>query len=225
MVEASGQRHAPVQAAALACWLPSLPPAAPGPPGRALTLPQAEANLAYLLENRIARLAVAAELLSEFAIDLRDGLDAPDPKPWLQRLGDWTAVEWPSVRVENLTSLETWLNSRREGREIVFSLIMDIAIVLAEMVLRRRDDYRWALDVDPKNGADGMLSWRRPVVLRPADDVAPTIQFDFEDVAYTAYVQCGGPGYNVLHDFGRGVLDAISGAQEAFWREKAARRG
>jgi hypothetical protein len=92
------------------------------------------------------------------------------------------------------------------------------------MVLCRRDDYRWALDLDPTSADDDMVSWRRPIVLRPADGVVPAIRFDFEDMARSAYVQCGKPGYNVRRDFGRGVSDAISGAHESWWREQAAAR-
>jgi hypothetical protein len=152
------------------------------------------------------------------------GLAASDPLPYIKALGQWTAQEWPSIRDEALLPIEAWLNSRREGREIVFSLIMDIAIVLAEIVLRRRDDYHWALDLDPQNGVDGMVSWRRPVILRPPDAIVPAIQFDFEDAVRTAYVQCGKPGYNLRGEFGRGVPEAISGAHETWWRQQAATR-
>jgi hypothetical protein len=199
----------------------------PGP-GSALTLPQAEANLAYLRDNKSARLAIVGGVLSQFALNLDEGLAAADPQPYLKALGQWTARDWPALRDTSLLTIDTWLNSRREGPEIVFSLIMDIAIVLAEIVLRRRNDYRWALDLDPQNapqgGKDGMLSWQRPVVLRPADGIVPVIQFDFEDAVRTAYIQCGKPGYNLRGEFGRGVLDAISGAHETWWRQQAAAR-
>jgi hypothetical protein len=53
-------------------------------------------------------------------------------------------------------------------------MVMDVAIALAEMVLARRRDYRWALDLDPQNAADEMVSWRpggaaRGRWRRPAD--------------------------------------------------------
>jgi hypothetical protein len=82
------------------------------------------------------------------------------------------------------STIDLWLWSTRDGPEIVYSMLTDIAIVLAEMVLLRRPDYHWALDLDPEN--EEMATWRRPVVMRPADAVVPVILYDFEFETRTA---------------------------------------
>lgn len=196
--------------------------------GWSLTLPQAETNLAYLLDHKAERLGIVGDLLARFDLDLGAGLVAPNPKPFLDAVWRWTAQEWPSIYDPALATIGDWLNSPREGAHIVFSLVMDVAIALGEMVLVRRPDYGWALDLDPENRGDteddSMLTWQRPVVMRPADEIVPAILLDSESAARSAYIYCSKPAYGVEIDLGRGVLDAISGAHERFWREEAARR-
>jgi hypothetical protein len=90
--------------------------------------------------------------------------------------------------------------------------------LLGELVLPRRSDYHWPLGLDRQNAAQ-MVSWQRPVLLLPADNVVPVIFFDFEDTTRTSYVCCTSTPYRMLNDLGREVLDAISGAHELAWRE------
>jgi hypothetical protein len=159
-------------------------------------------------------------LLTQFDLDVSAGLTADDPRPFLDGLWRWSCAEWPTVHDAAFLPIDVWLNSSREGPEIIFSMLMDVGILLGELVLARRADYHWALDLDQQNAADDMVSWQRPVVLRPADDVVPVIFFDFEDTARTSYVRCTSTPYRILNDLGREVLDAISGAHEVAWREQ-----
>ena len=197
--------------------------------GRSLTIEQAGANLEHLLAHKAERLAAVRTLLAGSAIDLDAGLRAADPKPFLDALWQWTADEWPAIYDPALASPARYFDSRRDGADIAFSLVQDVALVLGEMVLVRRDDYGWALDLDPENrGAtegDGMRSWQRPVLLRPADAIVPMILFDMEDVVRTAYISCAKPGYRFERGLVQAVLDALSGAHERFWRDEAARTG
>jgi hypothetical protein len=48
-------------------------------------------------------------------------------------------------------------------------MLMDVRILPAELVLMRRSDYHWALDLDQYNAAE-TVSWQRPILLRPADN-------------------------------------------------------
>jgi hypothetical protein len=192
--------------------IPYPAPGFPGP-GHRLTLAEAEANLAFLLANKARRLDIAAGLLRQFGLDLCAGLKG-DPEPFLDGLWRWSVDEWPAVYDPTIySSIERWLRSTRDGPEIVYSMLTDIAIVLAEMILVRRTDYHWALDLDPEN--EDMASWRRPVVQRPPEGAVPAINYDFELATRTAYGQCTGPAYRVVNDLGRGVLEAISGDAEA----------
>lgn len=213
----------------LPALLASYPPYCIPFPGRgwALTLVQAEANMDYLLAHKAERLRIVGQLLAQFGIDLGAGLAAPDPKPFLDAIWRWTAAEWPLVYDPALASLDAWLSSRRDGPEIVFSLIADTGIALGEIVLMHRPDYAWALDLDPDNKAetrdDTMASWQRPVLLRPADTIVPVMMLDVEDAVYVTYARCTRPSYLVINDLGRVVLDAVSGANERYWRDQAAR--
>lgn len=193
--------------------------------GCSLTPVQAQANLAYLLDHKAERLGVVRGLLAEFGLDLGAALAAPDPRPFLDALWSWSAAEWPAVYDPKLTTIEGWLNSTRDGPEIVSSMLMDVAIAQAEIVLVRRPDYGWALDLDPENKSgiegQGTKSWQRPVLLRPADEVIPLLMFDLEGAVWNDYTRCVGPTYTVWNHSGRGVLDIASGAYEACWREQA----
>jgi hypothetical protein len=182
-------------------------------------LAQAEANLAYLLDHKEERLAIVSALLSQFDLDAPAALSADGPRPFLDGLWRWSCAEWPAVYDPGFVAIDVWLDSSREGPEIIFSMLMDVGILLGELVLVRRSDYHWALDLDRQNAAE-MVSWQRPVLLRPADNVVPVISFDFEDTARTSYVRCTSTPYRLLNDLGREVLDAISGAHEVAWREE-----
>lgn len=88
-------------------------------------------------------------------------------------------------------------------------MLTDIAIVLGEMVLTRRSDYAWTLDLNPDN--EEMASWRRPVVRRQSDGAFGAVAYDFELATRTAFGRCIRPAYGVINELGRGVLEAISG--------------
>ena len=212
----------------LAALLATYPPYAIPHPGlgRALSLAQADANLAYLVTHREERLAAIGTLLSECGVDMTGAYGPGDPGPFLDRVWDWIKAEWPAIHDPVLARRDKWLNSRRTGKEIVYSLVMDVAILSGEVVLSRRPDFGWALDLDPQNEGDedGMVSQRRPCVIRPADDVVPAILYDPEDQVQGAYAYCTSATYFWLNHLRQGVMDMIDGAHERRWREEAAAR-
>lgn len=196
--------------------------------GWTLTPAQAEANLSYLLDHKAERLRVVCRLLTEFGLDLDAALVAPDPKPFLDALWRWSIEEWPAVYDRRLATLDTWLNSTRDGPDIVLSVLMDVAIAQAELVLVRRPDYGWTLDLDPANKGEiegeGTKSWQRPVLLRPADRIVPALRFDLEGAVWNDYTRCTSSTYAMWNHMGQGVLDIISGTHEACWRKEAGAR-
>ena len=212
----------------LAALLAAYPPyAIPHPgPGRTLSLAQADANLAYLVAHREERLAAVGALLSECGVDMAGACGTGDPGPFLDRLWEWIKAEWPAIHDPVLARQDRWLSSRRVGKEVAYSLVADIAILLGEVVLSRRSDFGWALDLDPHNEGDdeGMVSQRRPCVIRPADDVVPIILYDPEDQVQGAYAYCTSPSYFWLNHLRQGAMDMISGAHERCWGEEAAAR-
>lgn len=187
-------------------------------PGRALMLTpeQARENFDHFLAERQERLNALGSLLASFGLDLGKGLEASDPEPFLKSLQDWTVATWPGLYDPSLAKLEVWWNTRRRGREIVYSMLLDVGIALGEMVVRRRPDYAWTLDLDPDNKRDEMDSYQRPVVRLTDDPAIPSpIDFDFEDIARGHY--SWGERIHLDSLIGRGVLEALSGAHEAFW--------
>jgi hypothetical protein len=55
----------------------------------------------------------------------------------------WSCTQWPAVHNPGLVPIDVWLNSSREGPEIIFSMLMGVRILLAELALMRRSDYHW----------------------------------------------------------------------------------
>ncbi len=212
----------------LAGLLAAYPPyAVPHPgPGRGLSLAQAEANLAYLVAHRGERLAVVEALLSECGVGMEGAFGESDPGPFLDRVWAWIRAEWPAVHDPALAKQDRWLHSGRAGGEIVYSLVTDMAILMGEVVLSRRPDFGWALDLDPRNEGDedGMVSQRRPCVIRPADAEVPAILYDPEGQVQGAYAFCTSPTYFWLNHLGQGAMDMIGGAHERHWRQEAATR-
>ena len=157
----------------------------PGPP-KVLTRKQCEANLAYLLEQRPVRLAALGKLVGRFGIDLAAGLAAEDARPLLDALHAWSRAEWPDIFIEGLAGYgeghPRWLGSDKGGQHIALSMLMDVAIVLGEIVVARRPDYVWRLDLE--RGNRQMLSYRRAVVMsqaQPEHGWAATV-LDFEAI-------------------------------------------
>jgi hypothetical protein len=153
----------------LAALLTDYPPyEIPHPgPARRLKLAQCRDNLRYLIDQRERRLLVLAGLLQNFEIDLRAGFNAADPRPLLDAMERWARTEWPSAYVDGIGDPKHWEESNKAGADIALSMLMDTAIVLGDVVTSRRTDFAWQLDLEPSNKS--MRSYRRPVVMCPAD--------------------------------------------------------
>lgn len=214
----------------LAQRLRSYPPYQAPFPGHALDLDlaQAQANLDYLLAQRTERLTILGDLLDDDRIDVKTGLTADDPAPLLDGLHQWAKTQWPGLHDRKLATTETWLRSSRAGPEIVYSLLMDVAILLGELIVRHRPRFAWSLDLDPENGPGGipgdpddfMTSYKRPVVMIPKGGplLAPVI-LDVEDIVVMQYIQAKQPVGWLLNDLSRVVVDARNGAWERPFEE------
>lgn len=203
----------------------------PGVPW-SLSILEAEANLSYLLENRQERLRILSNVLSEGGVNLASDLSTADSSDLLAQLHTWTKRHWPGIFDRRLGSTDRWLASSREGREIVYSLLMDVAILLGDLVVTRKPQYMWSLDLDPENendplkGKDGMLSYKRPVVQIPKGGPFPApIILDFEDIVVGLYRRVESPVFGLVNEIGRAASYAIDGAYEAFWLAEARKAG
>jgi hypothetical protein len=192
---------------------------APHPgPGERLTVQQAQRNLEYLLAEREARLQALGGLLRGYGIDIAPALAGADPRPLLDPLHEWANEHWPGLGQPRRHTLSSWLSSSRQGEDIAYSMLMDVAILLGELIRRRRPSYQWAIDLDEANGRDGMPSYRRPVLQVPQGGAMPApVVLDLEDIVVGRYLQPDDPTQRLLNGWARLVEQAVSGAHEAPW--------
>lgn len=152
-----------------------------GPPRR-LTPEQSRENLQHLLAHLDERLAAIAGLLREQGLDPAPALAGADPLAFVDRLYDWAGATWPALRRPEQATLAHWLASTRDGADIAFSLVLDTALLLGELIRRHDPRWIWALDEDSRNRRDDMVSAMRPVLmLRGAAPDLPDVPIDIED--------------------------------------------
>lgn len=208
---ADSGRHVARLPSLLADYPPYLTPF-PGEPG-ALSLAQCQENLRYLLDVRERRLEIAADLLRQFGIDLHAGLSAEDPRGFLQSLDAWARREWPAAYTPAFSDrFRICLPARKEGEHIVLAMLMDIAIVLGETVIRKRPEYSWRLDLDPKN--HDSISYRRVVMAK--DQIDPEWEETLLDFEYQCIGSFGAFGRDVpgRHPLGFAAQVAIEGGYD-----------
>jgi hypothetical protein len=196
------------------------PYAAPhaGPPA-ALTNEQAQQNLAYLLNQREHRMSVLATWMDGEAIDIRPALNGADPMSLLYELHHWANAHWPALHDPKIATVQAWLRSRRSHGEIVYSLLMDIAVLLGELISRRHAGYRWSLDLDATSGRNAARSHRRPVMRLVARGAMPsTVVLDLEDLVVDRYLHPDYVTHRMLNDWATVVGDAMSGGYETAWQ-------
>ena len=137
----------------------------PRPFGK-LKLGEAEANFAHLVQVKDERLGRFGALLSRFGLDLHEGLTTQNPEAFLTGLVRWTADQWPDLRTPELEQQASWSYGGARASPAL-GLVMDTGLLLGEMIVRRRPDFAWALNLDPDDRVMG--DYRRPCVIRPAE--------------------------------------------------------
>lgn len=199
----------------------------PGVPERA---DEQQANLQYLLDHREARLAaLQAFFADEPAGDSRPGTAGQAMSgvlaAGLRPGGDWRAAttalhQWMNAHVEALprgryTTRTGWRRSRRDGDEIVYSLLLDIALYLGEAIIRNRPGYQWTVDNDPTSIEQDLPTVGRIVLERPRPPghEVPLI-LDPEEVAVGHYLHGDNPADRLIDNWTGLVEDAVSGAYE-----------
>lgn len=197
--------------------------------GQLLSLDQAADNLEYLRTQRALRLRIVGDFLQvEAGVDVAAALAGGEPVALLDGLQRWSLHAFPALKkaAPQLARDEVWLASDRRGPEIVYSLLMDLALLLAELILIRRPAFQWALDLDEDSLREGMDSARRPVLqYLPAPIPAPTpamagdaamppIQLDVEAIVVHRYREPDSPSLQWMNGWARLVNDARRGAYE-----------
>ncbi|WP_271007462.1 hypothetical protein [Paucibacter sp. B51] len=191
--------------------------------GQLLSLAQAQENLEYLRTQRPTRLGIVGDFLhTEAGVDVAVALAGAEPAALLDGLHRWSLRVFPALQkaAPQLARDEVWLASDRRGPEIVYSLLMDLALLLGELILIRRPAFQWALDLDEGNLLDGMDSVRRPVLqflptsTAAGDASMPPVQLDVEALVVHRYREPDSPSLQWMNGWAQLVQDARSGAYE-----------
>ncbi len=171
---------------------------------------QCEDNLDFLVATRHTRLKALGDLLADFSLDVVPVIDpSEDPLPTFNALDRWIRSEFPVPRKP--PPRQRFLESDRAGSEILFSLISDLGLLEGEAIIRRREDFAWALDLDPDNS--DMPSYRRPCVVRPRMEHWASTVFDTQVTALQTAFHIGLPGAEI-HPFGETATDTIAGGHD-----------
>ena len=199
--------------------------------GGQLTLQQAEANLAYFKEVLPTRLKLLGTLLMETAdIDTATALEAPatHAATLTEALDGWARREWPALRTPQLAEYRRRHTTTRAGDDIVYSLLMDVAILFGEVICRANPQWRWDLDLDRDNLRDGMASARRVVLVAdPVGAAEHPFLVDVEGIVVGRFQQptdvswgvgADGASLRALNPWHRMVAEAIRGDAMAAWR-------
>lgn len=185
-----------------------------GPPDR-WTLAQAQQNLESLLMQRERRLQLLDQLLATQHIDIQPALLGGEYHALLRALHHWAEAQWPALYDRRSIARARAFSSDRRGPDIVYSMLMDVALLLGELVVRRRPSFRWALDLDEQNGRDGMATYRRPVLVSHREGARPLqVEIDLESIVLGWFAQLGTGSPVLAVDWLRVVDDAVSGACE-----------
>ena len=183
-----------------------------GPPRR-WTDAQAHENLAHLLTHKPRRLELLADWLRPEGIDVRPALEGAAWEPAVDALHQWANATWPALLDARPATTAHWLSSDRRGDDIVFSLLLDISLLLGEFVVQRHAGFRWDLDLDPENGRDDMTSYRRVVlVMGHLGEPAPPLVLDVEATVVGHYLRPHSIANRLHNEWAALVQDAVSGA-------------
>ena len=132
--------------------------------GRTLSELQARENLDYLLTNKSVRIDALSTVLQTFNIDLVAGFANESPGELISQLYNWSEEHWATYGSKEHTR-QDWLKSSRRGGGLIYSVAMDTAIVLGDLLIQYRPSYSWGVDLDSENLT--MASFRRCVVMAP----------------------------------------------------------
>jgi hypothetical protein len=202
-------------ASSAAIWdLRDYPPATPPHLGSGAQLSdsQAQQNWAWFQTALPERLQIVRQWL------LAHG--GPDPQAlqgaaYAKALNGWAKQHWsrlpPAAR---LPAHPPWPAVPRHGAYIVYSLLGDLALTLGEAVRQGNAHWRWGLNLDAIDLADGMHSSRRVVLLAEMRHPTPETQevvIDLEAMIVRDYEFPNSPNFSYLEVWARTVADAISG--------------
>lgn len=193
---------------------PVNPPPFPGA-RQSLTDKQRDANLAHLVATTAERLEALGRLLAGFALDVAPLLDSSAPAAGAaSAIDDWLTNELPDYGdlppsdAAN-APYRAFEDSRRDGRDVWFTLVADLGLLEGEAIRRRDERFTWA--VDRERGHRSLEMYRRPCLLKPAQEGWAATAIDFE-FAMLSIIYERRRGTGVLHRFGDELANLARGA-------------
>lgn len=203
---------------AIAETLVGYPPFTPPFPGHGPRFPleRARANLDHLLAERPRRLDIVRPVLARAGADADAALSGADPRPFLRALRLWASEAWTSGPQPWKTAPGGWRASRRDGPDILLSLLTDIGLVLGDVVRAHRPAYRWEINDDPDDR--DMEFFRQPeLILRAPEAGLVPAQLEVDLIGVVVHVAEGaGPARE--DEMSDAVADAVLGQAEEMWR-------
>lgn len=195
---------------------PANPPPFPGAK-QTLTDKQRDANVSHIIETTAERLDVLGSLLAAFEIDPAPLLNSvADGLPTATAIDKWLTDELPDYRdlppsdAAN-APYRTFEESRREGPEILFSLVADLGLLEGEAIRRRDTRFSWI--IDRERGHRSLQMYHRPCLSKAGHKgwAATAIDFEFHMLSIM-YERRRGTG--ILHQFGDMLSDLNRGAYD-----------
>lgn len=187
-------------------------------PARALTREQAQDNHAYLLAIKPYRLELLAPVLAHSGISLDDHKTESFVE-FLEALDKWALTEFPGVFRKKLAKSKAWENSNRAGDEIVYSLLMDVALLLGDTLIAQSSNCSWALDLSDDSCINGMSTYQRSVLCIDNGHREGSPKYvDLEQIVVGRYQDCDFPVPIDTGLFKRVVLEGIHEAGNP-WRD------
>lgn len=185
--------------------------------GQALTEDQAQANWAWFsatLDERQRRLRDWLRAHDGPDIDALPGAD------YAKALNAWAKAHWPRLPAfARLPPHKPWPDCPRSGPFIVYSLLADLGISLGESIRRANPHWRWGLNLDAADLADGMHTSRRVVLLaalrQPTPETAE-VDLDVEGLVMHDYRFPDSVNFVHLDTWGRTAAEAIAGRHYDF---------
>lgn len=176
---------------------------------------QALENLDYLKHHRSERIRCLQQLLGEYAIDLTPVLEGGEYRSLIEALYAWAQREWPQAVDSQIATRAIWRQTDRQDKQIIYSLIMDCAIVLGDIIAARRSAFEWDVDLDPVNIRDEMPTARRvvlkaPSLLHPAQSVI----IDCEQIVAAILIKPQSAANRAINLWLRVCDEAVSGATQ-----------
>lgn len=197
------------------------PPFTPLHLGTKLSNAQAEANFAQLVAAIPERLNIAMTFLQHEQVDPCAALAQKDPRPFLNALWDWGRLRWKTAATP-WHRVRPWRDSRRDGEDILLSLLCDIGLILGEIIHGFRPEYQWAMVDDREARKRKMRYYRQPVLKidAPRPECTPSYQLvDVIELAATSHIDADMPWLdgdrNGIH---RVVSTCVLGGYELGWQ-------